>query len=106
MVERCENFLDIVVAEALGVQRIDVRDLHGRLRDRAGLIHAEHVHMGQRLDAVHILHEHALARELQAAGRDGDARQQVKALRIMPIRAETVDSTESRSGKPWNTDRK
>ena len=81
VVERCENFLDIVVAEALGVQRIDVRDLHGRLRDRAGLIHAEHVHMGQRLDAVHILHEHALARELQAAGRDGDARQQVKALR-------------------------
>ena len=81
VVERCENFLDIVVAEALGVQRIDVRDLHGRLRDRAGLIHAEHVHMGQRLNAVHILHEHALARELQAAGRDGDARQQVKALR-------------------------
>ena len=61
VVEGCENFFNILIAEALGGKRENVRDLHGRLRDGAGFVHAEDIDVRQRLDAVHILHEHTAA---------------------------------------------
>ena len=81
IIKRGEDLLYVVIGEALGGEREDVRDLHGRLRDGAGLVHAENVHMGESLNAVHVLHQHAATRQLQAADRDGNAGQKVQSLR-------------------------
>ena len=48
--------------------------------ERAGLVQADGVDVGQRLDRVHVLHEHALARQPHGADREGEAHQQHQPL--------------------------
>ena len=54
------------------VGHIHALDLHMARGDRAGLVQAEHVHAGERLDAIELLRKHLAARE--ANGRDGEHR--------------------------------
>ena len=68
--------IDVVGVEGLRrcgpaeiVGHIHALDLHMTRGDRAGLVQAEHVHAGERLDAIELLRKHLAARE--ANGRDG-----------------------------------
>ena len=69
--------IDVVGVEGLRgrgpakvVGHIHALDLHMTRGDRAGLVQAEHVHAGERLDAIELLRKHLAARE--ADGRDGE----------------------------------
>ena len=53
---------------------------HFRLGDGAGFVHAQHIHPGQGLDAVHILHQNLFPAQLQRRGRHGNGGQQVQPL--------------------------
>ena len=53
---------------------------HVRLGNGAGFVHAQHIHPGQGLNAVHILHQHLLPAQLQRRGRHGNGGQQVQPL--------------------------
>ena len=64
----------------VGAEADHVLDGHLVLRDRAGLVHAEHVHTGERLDAAHVVDERLFLREAHDAGHEGHACQQVEAL--------------------------
>ena len=62
-------------------QRQRVISLHRALGNRAGLVHAEHIHPGQRLDAVHIPGQHLAAGQPHHAHRQRHAGQQIEPLR-------------------------
>ena len=55
-------------------------DLHRACGDRAGLVKAEHIHAGKRLDAVHLLDKNLLARKTHGRDREDRGGQQHEAL--------------------------
>ena len=57
-------------------QRLNAVQHQVAVGERAGLVQADGVDVGQRLDRVHVLHEHALARQPHGADREGEAHQQ------------------------------
>ena len=59
----------------------DLHDTQAGLRQRPGLVQAEHVHGGERLDRVQLLGERAAPSHLQRCDRERDAREQDQALR-------------------------
>ena len=63
------------------VQRHRVAGFHLSLGDGAGLVHAQNVHAGQCLDAVHVLGQHPAAGKPQHADRQRHAGQKVKPFR-------------------------
>ena len=54
---------------------------HGVFRDGAGLVYAQHIHPGQRLNRFHIVHQHFVHGKPHHAHRHGHAGQQIQALR-------------------------
>ena len=58
----------------------DILHFHIRLGDGAGFVHAQHIHPRQRLDAVHVLHQHLFPAQLHRRRRHGDGGQQIQPL--------------------------
>ena len=62
------------------VQRLHAGDAHLRLRDRAGLIDAQHIDPRQRLDAVHVVQQHLFPRQPDGAEHQRDGREHIESL--------------------------
>ena len=62
------------------VQRVGTGDLHVARGDGARLVQAEHVHAGERLDAVELLREHLLAGEADSGDREDRGGEEHQAL--------------------------
>ena len=75
------DHVDILGDEPVRAERDDIVHDHFVFRHRAGLVHAEGVHPGQRFNAVHVAGQHLAAGQPHHAHGQRNARQQVQSLR-------------------------
>ena len=71
----------VVLNKPVRAEERHVLDGHLVFRNRAGLVHAEHVHAREGLDAAHVVHESFFLRQADDASGEGHARQQIEPLR-------------------------
>ena len=66
-----------VLWRVLLVQGNEILDLHAGLCDGAGFVHTQHIHPGQRLNAVHVLDQDLLLGQLHGGHSHGHTGQQI-----------------------------
>ena len=76
-----QNLLNILIGEPFGLNGENIGDFHGRLCDGTRFVHAKNIHMSQRFDAVHILHQNPLTCQLQGTDGNSNAGQKIEAFR-------------------------
>ena len=76
----CHDEADVALLKAVRAERHYVLYGHLVLRDGAGLVHAEHVHAREGLDAAHVVHEGLFLREAHHACGEGHAGEEVEPL--------------------------
>ena len=80
-VEGSQDVGDLRFRIGLHIQRHHLPHLHLRAGDGAGLIHAQNVHPGQRLDGVHLMDQGPVLRKTNYADRQRHAGQQKQPFR-------------------------